>query len=174
MSHLMDADKDVPWQKCNKCQGEFPITAYYFDRDQQEPTGYRKTCKVCRKGEGKRLGDLELAETVSRVDKMALRLLEKAIGEIGRGSNIPHVGEVFEEMMQIMGGAKGYATRVALAIMSAPAGSNQQMKGLSIVKDFAIKATDTGAAKKPVDLLTDEELELELKKRESNFPRLTG
>ena len=162
--------EDAPWQKCDKCQSELPVTAYYFDRDQQEPSGFRKTCKVCRKNKEKRVNDLEIAAAVEQFDKLALRTLEKAI--IGGGANIPHVAEVFEQIMQLAGGASGYARTLWLTFLSSPPGSNQRVKLLSLMKDFGVKTTETGAAKKPLDMMTEEELKIELDRREARILRI--
>lgn len=166
-------DDDTPWQKCDKCRSDLPRNAYYYHRDAQEPSGFRKTCNTCRKKKEKRIGDLEISTAVERYDKMALRLLEKAAAAQS-GSNIPHVAEVFERLMEMAGGATGFAQHVWLTFLAAPPGSQQRVKLLSLIKDFGIKTTDTGAAKKPVEMLDDEELELEMRKREARFLRIAG
>jgi hypothetical protein len=160
--------EDAPWQTCDKCQSELPVTAYYFDRDAQEPSGFRKTCKVCRKNKEKRVKDLEISAAVEQFDKMALNMLAKASSVRG-GANIPHVAECFEQLMYLAGGASGFAQHVWYTFLSAPPGSQQRVKILTLMKDFAVKTTDSGAAKKPLDMMTEEELKIELDRREARI-----
>ena len=152
LSPVMDETKP-----CSKCQEYLPKTASYFDRDNHAADGFRDICKQCR-AENKQLEEnKEIAERVDRLDEATAKVLDIILSD--NYTPLPHVGEVYQSLIGVFGGAQGYAQHFMANYLMAKPGSSTRQKQLDTILRMSMKATELGAAKKPLEMMTEEELE---------------
>lgn len=111
-----------------------------------------------------------------RRQKALQRVEHKALEMYGRlaatgGSNIPHSAEVVECVMQYFGGVNGFSAMLVKQFYDSKPGSSVRNKLLETICRLVQSNVDSGGAKKPLDLWTEEELEAELNAR---FAALRG
>lgn len=108
-------------------------------------------------------------KTLQRVEHKALEMYGR-IAATG-GSNIPHSAEVVECVMQYFGGVNGFSAMLVKQFYDSKPGSSVRNKLLETICRLVQSNVDSGGAKKPLDLWTEEELEAELNAR---FAALRG
>lgn len=81
------------------------------------------------------------------------------------GSNIPHSAEVVEKVFEYFGGTGGFAAMLVKQYYDSPAGGSARNKLIETVCRLVQNNVDSGGAKKPLTLWTEDELEQELEKR---------
>lgn len=144
-------------QECLECKESLPVNANYFDRDRGNVNGFKHICKECRAEKRDRDEESEVAKRIKQFDHKALLALEKIIE--GQGSAVPHIAEILQRMMEVFGGASGYARHTMNQFLACPPGTAQRTKVLQIISAMTTKVSELGAAKVPRELMTDEELE---------------
>ena len=149
-----------PDKTCSTCNAPLPLDAKHFDRDNAAPDGFRDDCKQCRSEKRKKQHDEGIDDRLGMLDKAALEMLGTLAAK--DYSRLPHIGEVFECLMRVFGGPQGYAQHVLGTYLTANPGSQQRIKLLNIISQMANQVTQTGVAKVPKDLLTDEDLDREV------------
>lgn len=147
---------DLPLKVCNKCNTPLPMDAKHFDRNNYSPDGYRNTCKACRSQERRAEREEDLDEKIARLDQATMRALDVVATE---GAKIPHLVELFEEVVHSLGGQQGVAQHIVANLCAAPPGSTTRTKMIEMVVRMGTKVSEMGAARKPLDAMTDEELE---------------
>ena len=80
------------------------------------------------------------------------------------GSDVPHMGETFQRIMEAFGGPGGLAQQIAGTFYRAAPGSQQRQRILEAVLRLNIKVSESGAAQKSFEELTNEELDQEIEK----------
>lgn len=139
---------------CEICKLLKPIKS--FPRVVGTQSNYQTKCKSCKV---KARNQLKL----DRLEGEAVRTyLTKASDG---GSNIPHTAELLEGIMNYFGGANGFASLVMKQYFESKPGSRMRNSLLEMVVRLASKNTEQGGARKPVSLLTDDELEAEINSR---------
>lgn len=159
-------------QECLECHERLPITANYFDRDRGNTSGFKHTCKVCRSAKRDRAEEEEIQKRVRAFDSNAMKALEKILE--GEGSAVPHIAELLQRMMQVFGGASGFARHTMNQFLSAAPGSSQRTKMLQIISAMTTKVSELGAAKVPRELMTDEDLEKAIEERTKRMLRIAN
>jgi hypothetical protein len=81
------------------------------------------------------------------------------------GANIPHSSELLEILMEYFGGVRGYANMFMKQLYDSPAGGAFRTKMLDSVMRLVVGNTAMGGAKKPLELMSEEELEAELRRQ---------
>lgn len=142
---------------CSTCQMNLPRTASYYDRDNHSPDGYRAMCKQCRAEKSREDELREISERVERLDEATARVLDVILSD--NYTPLPHVGEVYQSLIGVFGGAQGYAQHFMANYLMAKPGSSTRQKQLDTILRMSMKATELGAAKKPLEMMSEEELE---------------
>lgn len=157
---------DMPVMKtCREGCGrvcELQNAAEFFDVDVKLADGFKTTCKECRARKRQTKQIEERAANRSRVDKKILKLLKRM--EFG-GSDIPHIAEILANIMKLAGGPRGFAMMLMDTLVQAPPGSAVRQRILGQILNLSQAVTQTGTASISEDLLTDEELEKEFRRR---------
>lgn len=152
------------------CGQELPATSDYFDRDETRDDGLRSVCKACRAQERQVSQYQAIDERVRNMDEAAMNLLQ----HISRGgSSIPHVSELYENIMQAFEGAGGYAAHFMAQYLMAKPGSTTRTKMLELTMRLGIISTELGSAQQPVDAMADEDLQVAFRTYVNRYaPRL--
>jgi hypothetical protein len=148
------------YKTCIQCGTSYPATTENFHKSKD---GLHARCRRCRndklKGERKQVRNKRLA----RIEKSAIDSFVKA-SRLG-GANIPHSSELLEILMDYFGGVRGFANAFLKQFYEAPVGGAFRTKMLDTVVRLVVGNTAMGGAKKPLELMTEEELEAELRRQ---------
>lgn len=159
-------------QQCDKCGMNKPLTASFFDKKVDAGSGFRTTCKTCRKHERMEQTEITTPKAGNMEQLLAsgdLALVNKfgemmTLGAAG-GTSVPHIAEVYESVMSAFGGPAGYAAQIVATYLAASPGSQVRQRVLTMIAKMAGDATESGKATIRLDLLTDEELDAVVKDR---------
>lgn len=163
----------VIYQTCACCKQSIPIEE--FDkrgrwRQGQKPTD--SVCRFCR--------DIQTKETrkyvrrhSQRVDEMMLTLCESLAEEpMTDFEDLPNIGTLTQAVLRPFGGAQGIALQMAGTFLSSPPGSAVRQKMLSLLVKMDAEASKQGYAKKPMEMLSDEDLERFIEEKERRLLRV--
>lgn len=152
---------------CSICGRDKPLDNSNFRWRVQDGKGYYTAeCRVC----------IAHAKDVSRAKKAEKRTkaLQK-IEEVGvdafvrttlhGGSNIPHTAELVERVFQYFGGVGGFSAVLVKQYFDSPPGGSARSRLLETMCRLVTKNVETGGAKKPLQLWSEDELEQELEQR---------
>ena len=155
---------------CTGCNEWLPKSPEYFDRDAAREGGLRPVCKQCRVKQREVRRMQELQEQIKELDEHSLSILDKITRT---GSDVPHVAEVFQRLMEAYDGAGGFAQHFMAQYLTAKPGSTVRTKMLDLVLRLAQKTSESGAARIPIELLEDEDLQVQFNKGMQRFvPRI--
>lgn len=145
---------------CLECGVEYPANETYFHKSKD---GFHARCRRCRNKKIRNERKLKKEQRLEEIEKGAVDYFVAA-SRIG-GANIPHSSELLEILMEYFGGVRGYANAFMKQYYDAPVGGAFRTKMLDGVMRLVQNNTAMGGAKKPYDLMTDEELEAEIRKQ---------
>ena len=149
-----------PEKVCIGCGLSWPATTTHFHKSKD---GFHARCRRCRnqkiKGERKKKRNKKLDE----IEKGAVSLFV-ASARLG-GANIPHSSELLEILMEYFGGVRGFGNTFMKQYFDAPVGGAFRTKMLESVMRLVTNNTAMGGAKKPLELMSEEELEAELRRQ---------
>jgi len=148
------------------CGQDYPSTSDYFDRDSSKEDGLRSVCKLCRADEYDQRQKMALDERIKMIDEASLRLIDKLARS---GSDVPHMAELYQRIMEAFDGVGGYAAHFMAQYLSAAPGSSIREKMLNHIMKLGIKVSESGHAQIPVELMTDEDLQIELSKQARQY-----
>lgn len=145
---------------CIGCQQSLPATTKYFHKSKD---GFHARCRKCRnrleRGKRKQKRNKKLDE----IERGAVDLFVTA-ARIG-GANIPHSSELLEVLMEYFGGVRGFSNVFVKQFYDSPVGGAFRTKMLDTVVRLVVGNTAMGGAKKPLELMSEEELEAELRRQ---------
>ena len=81
------------------------------------------------------------------------------------GSNIPHTAELVERVFQYFGGVGGFSAVLVKQYWDAQPGGSARNRLIETMCRLVTKNVDSGGAKKPLQLWSEDELEKELEQR---------
>lgn len=150
----------IVYQTCECCQQSMPLDQ--FDkrgrwRPGQPPCDV--VCKHCRQ-----IQQVETRKYVRRnaqkIDQMQLDLVSALAAEPTDefGEDIPNIGTMVQHLLRPFGGMKGLSLQIASSYLSSPPGSPNRQKIQSMLMKTGVEASKLGYAKKPVEMLSDEDL----------------
>lgn len=150
---------------CNVCGNTFPLDKQHFRwrKDYEAFTSECLNCRAKQRRESKDKAALKREETLREIEEGGVDLFLKAASR--GGSNIPHTAEVIERIFQYFGGTGGMAAVMVKQYWDSPPGSSARNRLLETICRMVTKNVDSGGAKKPLSLWTEDELEAELDKR---------
>lgn len=141
---------------CTGCNQWLPRSPEYFDRDNAREGGLRPICKECRAKEREIRRMQKLNDQVKELDERAMSVL---VSVTRTGSDVPHVAEVFQRIVECFEGAGGLAQHFMAQYLTSVPGSSTRQKMLDLVVKLAIKTSESGAAQIPIEMLSDEDLQ---------------
>lgn len=164
---------DVPDVKCcNECAEQLPATEDYFYSDATRPDGLMSTCISCRTKRQVERENRAIADKVDQLDRAAINVIERLANDEDL-SHVPHVVEVYQRIMEAYDGVGGFAQHFMANYLSAKPGSQIRQRMLDKMINLAMKISEEGMAQKPVELMTDEDLQLELERQAKRHLRIT-
>lgn len=143
-------------RQCRKCLEELPLNANMFDRDREDSLGFKHICKMCRSFETQEKEDREMDERLSRFDEQSMKLLGNLMDS---GTAVPHHRELFEAILQVMGGVAGVAGHFMTQLLASKLGSKERTALLSMLFKMSEKVTDTGTTTIDYEMMSDADLE---------------
>jgi hypothetical protein len=145
---------------------DLPATDAYFDRDESKEDGLRLVCKACRAKQREVSKQDKIDERVKAMDKASLALLKNIAKG---GSQIPHVSELYERVMEAFEGAGGFAAHFMAQYLMAQPGSTTRTKMLELAIRLGVMTTQQGAAQEPIDVMEDEDLQVAFRRYATRF-----
>ena len=147
-------------KSCISCGVAYPATTTYFHKSKD---GFHARCRKCRNKKIRKERGTKRNKKLEEIEKGAVDLFVGA-ARIG-GANIPHSSELLEVLMEYFGGVRGFANAYMKQFYDSPVGGAFRTKMLDSVVRLVTNNTAMGGAKKPFDLMTDEELEAEVRRQ---------
>lgn len=145
---------------CVGCGRSLPATTANFHKSKD---GLHSHCRRCRNKKFRNERKTKRNKKLEEIEKGAVDLFTSA-ARIG-GSNIPHSSELLEVLMEYFGGVRGFANAYLKQFYDAPVGGAFRTKMLDSVLRLVVGNTAMGGAKKPLELMSEEELEAELRRQ---------
>jgi len=149
-------------QTCISCYVEKPLMEQFWHRDAETDNGFQAACKTCRNDQAKHARTQRADDMCDEVFGVLLDNLVTHTKQAKARSAIPHIAEVWEEAMDIVGGAPGMAQMMVAEFIQSKPGSRQREKIMGFFLSMGMKASDTAATDKSLDQMTDRELQTQL------------
>ena len=146
---------------CTRCNVDYPLTREFWHRDNHSADGYRSICKMCRSEEVEKNRKEKVSKAIDKVEDEGVDILDTLIKG---GSDVPHMGETFQRIMEAFGGPGGLAQQIAATFYRSAPGSQQRQRILESILRLNIKVSESGAAQKSFEELTNEELDEEIER----------
>jgi hypothetical protein len=152
---------------CAKCGNSYPLDKQHFGWKIRDGKGYfTQDCLACRTQKRLASSERRKAKRDAGLRKIEEAGVELFCGTAARGgSNIPHSAEVIERVFQYFGGVAGFSAVVVKQYWDSPAGGTARNRLIETLCRLVTKNVESGGAKKPLSLWTEEELEQELNRR---------
>jgi hypothetical protein len=148
------------YKACIQCGHSYELTPTHWHKSKD---GFHARCRKCRNAHEKKSRKKKTNKKLAEIEKGAVDLFV-ASARIG-GANIPHSSELLEVLMEYFGGVRGFANVYLKQFFDAPSGGAFRTKMLETIVRLTSANTALGGAKKPLELMTDEELESELRRK---------
>lgn len=145
---------------CVSCGRSLPATTANFHKSKD---GLHSHCRRCRNKKFRTERKTKRNKKLEEIERGAVDLFVSS-ARIG-GANIPHSSELLEVLMEYFGGVRGFANAYLKQLYDAPAGGAFRTKMLDSVVRLIVGNTAMGGAKKPLELMSEEELEAELRRQ---------
>lgn len=148
------------------CHRELPANKDHFDRDASKNYALRAWCKQCRK---ERREALKLKQSAEYLDTLDKTLIQNIVNARPGGSTLPHQAELYQILMTMMGGVQGWGMHWMAQFTAAPPGSQTRERMLGQMQKLAMANSDSNKVQMPAELMSDEDLESEIKKRDERM-----
>jgi len=145
---------------CVGCGRSLPATTANFHKSKD---GLHSHCRRCRNKKFRNERKTKRNKKLEEIERGAVDLFTSA-ARIG-GANIPHSSELLEVLMEYFGGVRGFANAYMKQYYDAPVGGAFRTKMLDSLVRLVVGNTAMGGAKKPLELMSEEELEAELRRQ---------
>lgn len=147
------------YRACVKCGKTQELTSQFWHKSKD---GFHARCRQCRNKQVKADRQTKTQKKLAEIERGAVDLF-LASARIG-GANIPHSSELLECMMKYFGGVEGFSRAFMKQFFDAPAGGAFRTKQLDAILRLIVNNTAMGGAKKPLELMTEEELEAQYRR----------
>ena len=151
---------------CGKCGYELPKNSDNFDKDSSKSDGFKNWCKKCRE-EKRKMARLDNAAAV--LETLDKSMIAAITTQKPGGTNIPHQAEMYQVLMSMMGGVQGWAMHWLAQYTASAPGSQTRERMLGQMQKMAAAVSDSNKVQMPADLMSDEDLDAEIKKREERM-----
>ena len=159
MTTKTESQESVQIRHCEECSQDLELTKENFACVRGTHANYERVCRKCMKA-------LKAKAKMQELETTALTKFMESAGS--GGSDIPHTSEMLEGLMRVFGGTNGFANLVAKQYFDCKPGSRLRNSTLEMVTRLATKNTEHGGAKKPLELMTEQELEEAITQRIHN------
>jgi hypothetical protein len=152
---------------CSICGKEKPLNKDNFRWRVQDGNGYfTAECKSCISAAKK----ISRQRAEERRQKELQRIEQHGVDAFIRstvhgGSNIPHTAELVERVFQYFGGVGGFSAVLVKQFWDSPPGGSARNRLMETMCRLVTKNVESGGAKKPLQLWSEEDLEKELEQR---------
>lgn len=152
---------------CSICGNDKPLNRDHYRWRVKNDSGYfTAECRECI-AKAKKLAaaraKAKRQQALRRVEAAGVDMFTDAI--MRGGSNIPHTAEVVERVMQYFGGVGGFSAVVVKQYWDAQPGGSARTRLIETMCRLVTKNVESGGAKKPLQLWSEDELEKELQQR---------
>lgn len=166
---MVDPQMPSGLKTCYRCGEDLPATTQYFDQDSNKSDGLRATCKQCRAETQEQRQASKRDERLQMMDEAAFNLLQ----EVARGgSDVPHVAEMYQRIMDVFDGAGGFAAHFMAQYLESKPGSTTRTKMLEMVMRLGFNVSESGAAQVPLELMSDTDLQNKLDEQSRRMLRI--
>jgi hypothetical protein len=145
---------------CVECGVSYPATVANFHKSKD---GLHSRCRQCRNKQERQKNKKKRNGKLAEIEKGAVDLFISS-ARLG-GANIPHSSELLEVLMEYFGGVRGFANAYMKQYYDSPVGGAFRTKMLDSVVRLVVGNTAMGGAKKPLELMSEDELEAELRRQ---------
>lgn len=146
-------------KSCSHCGKSYPLTKQFWHVSKGE---FHSRCRKCRNKKQKDGRVIRSQKKLAEIERGAVDTFIAA-ARVG-GTNIPHSAELLEVAMRYFGGVEGFITAFMKQYYDAPAGGAFRTKQLDSILKLITANTAMGGAKKPLELMTEEELEAQYRR----------
>lgn len=153
-------------KECNRCRVLYPLSKDFWHRNNHATDGYRNTCRMCRAEEVEQKRREDIDGRIKDLEEGGVKLLDQLSQG---GSEVPHIAETFQRIMEAFGGPGGFAQQLIATYYRAAPGSQLRQRIMSNIMRLNVKVSESGAAKRSLDEITTEELDREMEKKMSEF-----
>lgn len=152
---------------CSICGRDKPLTRDHYRWRVQDGKGYYTAqCLECITKAKKAARAREKAKRKAELDRVEAAGVDAFTRAVANGgSNIPHTAELVERVMQYFGGVGGFGAVLVKQYWDSQPGGSARNRLLETMCRLVTKNVDSGGAKKPLQLWSEEELERELEQR---------
>ena len=158
-------------KECNRCRVMYPLMKDFWHRNNHSTDGFRNTCRMCRSEEVEEKRKEDIDSRIKTLEEGGIDIL----GQLTQGgSEVPHMAETFQRIMEAFGGPGGFAQQLIATYYRAAPGSQLRQRIMSDIMRLNVKVSDSGAAKRSLEEVTSEELDdaMEKKMREFIVPEI--
>ena len=152
---------------CAICGQDKPLDEATYRWRVQDNKGYfTQECRDCIKIEKSKQYERRnerRKQGLERVEKAGVDIFVRQTHQ--GGSNIPHTAELVERVFQYFGGVGGFSAVLVKQYWDSPAGGSARSRLLETMARLVTKNVESGGAKKPLQLWSEDELETELGQR---------
>lgn len=145
---------------CVECGVSYPATVANFHKSKD---GFHSRCRKCRNKRERQKHKKKRNSKLAEIEKGAVDLFI-ASARLG-GASIPHSSELLEVLMEYFGGVRGFANAYMKQYYDSPVGGAFRTKMLDSLVRLVVGNTAMGGAKKPLELMSEAELEAELRRQ---------
>lgn len=150
---------------CKLCGNAYPLDNKHF-KWLSARKKFSGTCLACKAQQDRGSSERQRAKREEKLRGIEEAGVDLLLGTVTNGgSNIPHSAEVIERVFQYFGGVAGFSAVVVKQYWDSAPGGTARNRLIETLCRLVTKNVDSGGAKKPLSLWTEEELELELNKR---------
>jgi hypothetical protein len=172
------------YQNCCHCGKAKPLTPEYWHFKNVEAQTFHDECITCRTNQEQQTIEQResqyLANREEKLEEERLKLAHdkwllvragiwelgldavgKALNSYADGTPVPHAAEMVEAMTTAFGGPMGIACQMANIFYDPATKQSDRIRILEMMNRTILKNTEMGGAKKPVELLTDEDIDKE-------------
>lgn len=146
-------------KSCTHCGKSYPLTKQYWHVSKGE---FHSRCRKCRNKKQKDGRVIRNQKKLAEIERGAVDTFIAA-ARVG-GTNVPHSAELLEVAMKYFGGVEGFITAFMKQYYDSPAGGAFRTKQLDSILKLITANTAMGGAKKPLELMTEEELEAQYRR----------
>lgn len=152
---------------CAICGQEKPLDKANYRWRVQDGHGYfTGECKSCiskAKALSRERAADKRRQALQRIEEGGVDAFVKTT--LHGGSNIPHTAELVERVFQYFGGVGGFSAVLVKQYWDSPPGGSARSRLLETMCRLVTKNVESGGAKKPLQLWSEDELEQELEQR---------
>lgn len=158
---MTDGLPPVPMKQCAFCGAYKPLGTEHYSTNHVTDDGYASVCLECEGKQEQKKHEEEFQARLAKLRGTSLKVLDTMTDQ---GTEVPHIAEVYQRLMELCGGSAGFAKEVYLHMVSAKPGGMVKQRSLDVLLRLAEKVSESGAAQKSLDSMSNEELDEEIQK----------